>query len=92
MVRPVRPVRPGERRSTKTGEIMWDGLVPGIGREDYKTSLRAGFSRQRSGLVAKKNGVVTLVVIQRRGLSCIEGDVVTCDTECARATTSARDS
>ena len=41
---------------------MWNGLVPGARREDYKTSLRAGFSRQRSGLVAKKNSVVTLVV------------------------------
>ena len=41
--------------------------MPGAGREDYETSLRAGFSRQRSGLVAKKNSVVTLVVIKKEG-------------------------
>ena len=39
----------------------------GAGNFNIVTSLRAGFSRQRSGLVAKKNSVVTWVVIKKEG-------------------------
>ena len=39
----------------------------GVGNFNIVTSLRAGFSRQRNGLEAKKNSVVTWVVMKKEG-------------------------